>query len=502
MPSQSRAPALDNGITTGLALKRSPKHKPVHSNNPVQGSANSGLAPGHVSGSGTVNIVITNPIPGPAPVPAVVPTQFASNVGFPDSVVNAVARRISELDNWTVRQYTKLAAHRYWKFFEHSLLGLFILLLLGPFYTHYQYQYTSGSLDIFTNHLLNASLQTRNMSRRLVSIEEQLAKLDAIMVTKEEVRVNQAERRQINWLSQLVGAKVILDLTSSEIQANVTIKPSWWSQLWYGYKPRTGPGPDAALLPQKRDELNPTYCVQKKEGRVKLQLAVSLKRYITPTQLIIEHWPKSEVGSFHRLISAATAPKEIELWVYNERARTQKEVINALQLEVDDHFPNFWTNEASVEKKLRLAMHSLDEIDHADSWLMVGRWKYDVYSEHNVQKFLIPFDLSAYNVATKSVVIRVSSNWGSPYAICLLGARLHGIDRDESKEEEEVVVEESEIKEVEVVEESEIREEEEVVVEESEIKEEEEVVESKIEKEEVDGDEDEYESIFEDDLAG
>lgn len=483
MPSQSRAPALDNGITTGLAPKPSPKHKPVHSTNPVQVSANSGLAAGHLSGSGTVNIVATSPV----------------------SVVNAVARRISELDNWTVRQYTKLAAHRYWKFFEYSLLGLFILLLLGPFYTHYQYHHTGGSLDNFTNHLLNASLQTRNMSRRLVSIEEQLAELDAIMVTKEEVRANQAERRQINWLSQLVGAKVILDLTSSVIQPNVTIKPSWWSQLWYGYKPRTGPGPDAALLPQKRDEPNPTYCVQKKEGRVKLQLAVSLKRYITPTQLIIEHWPKSEVGSFHRLISAATAPKEIELWVYNERARTQKEDINALQLEVDDHFPSYWTNEASVEKKLRLAMHSLDEIDHADSWLMVGRWKYDVYSEHNVQKFLIPFDLSAYNVATKSVVIRVSSNWGSPYAICLLGARLHGIDRGEIKEEEEVVVEESEIKEEEdvVVEESEIKEEEEVmVVEESEIKEEKEVVESKIEKEEVDGDVDEYEDIFEDDLAG
>lgn len=73
-----------------------------------------------------------------------------------------------------------------------------------------------------------------------------------------------------------------------------------------------------------------------------------------PKELIIEHWPKSEVGSFHKLISAATAPEEVELWVYNERAHTQKEDINALQWEVEQHFRNHRVNEARVEKKLRL----------------------------------------------------------------------------------------------------------------------------------------------------
>lgn len=477
----------------------------------MQASANSGPAASHNSASGPVNIVttasvstttitVTNSISGPAPVPAVNTTQTAPHASFLEGVLNAVLDRVSKLDGWTARQYTKLAAHRHWKFFELSLLGLFILLFLGPFYTHYQYNYADKSLDNFAHHLLNASLQTRKMSRRLVSIEEQVAKLDAIMVTKEELRAHQAERRQINWLSQLVGANVILDLTSPAIRANVTIKPSWWSQLWYGYKTPTGPGPGAALLPLKGDEPNPTYCVQKKKGgRVKLQLAVSLKRYITPTQLIIEHWPKSEVGSFHHLISAATAPKEVELWVYNERARTKKEDINALQWEVEDHFPNHRTNEASVEKKLRLAMHSpADEIDHADSWLMVGRWKYDVYSEHHVQKFLIPFDLDQeeayYNkISTKSVIIRVNSNWGSPYATCLLRARLHGIDRSERKEVGEEKVREEEVREEEVGEEEDVGEEEEGEEEvgEEEVGEEEEgegeeKESKKIEKEEVD----------------
>lgn len=67
---------------------------------------------------------------------------------------------------------------------------------------------------------------------------------------------------------------------------------------------------------------------------------------------------------------------------------------------------------------------------------MVGRWKYDIYSLHNAQIFRIPFDLEAYNVSTKSVVIRVNSNWGSSYATCLLRTRLHGIDKTESKAEE------------------------------------------------------------------
>lgn len=447
MPGQSGAPVPGNGITTGPTLKRSLKHNTVHVTNSVKTPANIGPAANHGPGSGPAHFVattsagvttktVTKSISGPAPVPATAPSQIAPRVSFINSFLNGVSAQVSNLDAWTVSQYTKLAAHRYWKFFELTLLGLFILLLSGPFYSHYLYSYADESLDNFTSHLLNASLQTRNMSERLVFIEEQVTNLDAIMVTKEEFRAHQAEIRQINWLSQIVGANVILGLTSPAISANTTIKSSWWSQLWYGNSLPTGPGPDAALLPQKRDELNPTYCVEKQEGRVKLQLAVSLRRYITPTQLIIEHWPKSEVGSFHKLISAATAPKEVELWVYNERARTQKSDIGELQWEVEDHFPNHRVNEAGVEKKLRLELHSPNDVDYADSWLMVGRWKYDVYSIHNVQKFLIPFDLEAYNVSTKSVVVRVNSNWGSSYATCLLRARLHGIDKTESMAEQ------------------------------------------------------------------
>lgn len=444
MPSLSGAPLPGNGITTGPALKGSLKQNAVHVTNSVKTSANRGPAASHGLGSGPASVVattsatvttktVTKSISGPFPVLATAPPQIAPRVSFINSSLNGVSAQVSNLDAWIVNQYAKLAAHRHWKFLELTLLGLFILLFLGPFYTRYQYTYVDESLDNFTSHLLNASLQTRSMSKGLVIIEEQVANLDAMMVTKEEFRAHQAERLQINWLSQTVGANVMLGLTSPAIPANVTIKSSWWSQLWYGNSLLTGPGPGAALLPQIRDEPNPTYCVQKKEGRVKLQLAVSLSRYITPTQLIIEHWPKSEVGSFHKLISAATAPKEVELWVYNERAHTGKGSINALQWEVEEHFRNHRVNEARVEKKLRLELHSPDDADYADSWLMVGRWKYDVYSIHNVQKFLIPFDLEAYNVSTKSVVVRVNSNWGSSYATCLLRARLHGIDKTESK---------------------------------------------------------------------
>lgn len=443
MPSQSEAPVPGNGTTAGPTLKRSINYNSLNVANAVKMSSNRGPAASHGSGpapvvattSATVTTkTVTKSISRPVPVPATVPPQIV-RVSFINSFLNGVSAQVSNLDAWTVSQYTKLAAHRYWKFFGLTLLGLFILLLLGPFYTHYQYNYADESLDNFTSHLLNASLHTRGMSKRLVMIEEQVANLDAIMVTKEEFRAHQAQRRQLNWLSRIVGANVILGLTSPAIPDDITRKSSWWSRLWHGNSLATGPGPDAALLPQKRNEPNPTYCVQKKEGSVKLQLAVSLRRYITPRELIIEHWPKSEVGSFHKLISAATAPKEVELWVYNERARTQKEDINTLQWEVEQHFRNHRVNEARVEKKLRFKLHSPDDVDYADSWLMVGRWKYDIYSMHNVQMFRIPFDLEAYNISTKSVVVRVKSNWGSSYATCLLRARLHGIDKTESKAE-------------------------------------------------------------------
>lgn len=443
MPSHFGAPIPGNGTIAGPTLKRSIKHNAVHVTNSVKIFSKREPAASHVRGSGPTPVVastsatittktVTKSISGPVPVPvpATAPPQTAHRVSFINSLVNDVSAQVSNLDAWTVSQFTKLTANGYWKFFGLTLVGIFILLFLGPFYTHYQYSSAGNSIDNFSSHLLNASLETRNMTERLLIIEEQVANLDAIMVTKEEFRAHQAERRQINWLSRVLGAKVILGLTSPAIPANITIKSSKWSHFWYGNSLPTGPGPDAALLPQKRDEPHPTYCVPKKEGRVKLQLAVSLRRYITPTELIIEHWPKSEVGSFHKLISVATAPKEVELWVYNERTRTKKEGINALQWEVEQHFPNHRVNEARVEKKLRLQLHSPDDAGYADSWLMVGRWKYNIYSLHNVQKFLIPFYLEAYNFSTKSVVVRVNSNWGSSYATCLLRARLNGIDQN------------------------------------------------------------------------
>lgn len=386
------------------------------------------------SSSATVTTkTVTKSISGSVlvPVPATAPPQTALRVSFIYSFLNDVSAQVSNLDAWTVSKYTKLTANRYLRIFGLALLGLFILLFLGPFYTHYQYSSVDNSMDNLNSHLLNASIQTRNMSKRLVIIEEQVANLDAIMVTKEEFIAHEAEERQLNWLSRNLGANVILRHTSPAIPANITIKSSLWSNFWPGKSLPEGLGPDAALSPRKRDDSNPTYCVQKKDGRVKLQLAVSLSRYITPTKLIIEHWPMSEVGSFHKYISAATAPKEVELWVYNERARIKKEDINALQLEVEQDFRNHRVNEARVKRRLRLKLHSPNaDARYADSWLMVGRWKYDIYSLHNVQKFLIPYELEAYNFSTKSVVIRVNSNWGSPYATCLLRARLNGIDKN------------------------------------------------------------------------
>lgn len=401
-------------------------------------SSNFGPAPVVASISATVTTKtvtksMSGPVPVSAPVPATATPQTARRLSFINSFLNDVLAQVSNLDAWTVSQYTRLAANRYWKIFGFKVLGIFILLFLGPFYTRYQYRSADNSIDNFNSHLLTASLQTRNMTKRLLIIEEQVANLDAIMVTKEEFRAHQAARRQLNWLSQVLGAYVILGLTSPAIPANITIKSSKWSHLWYGNSLPTGPGPDVALLPHKRDDLSPTYCVQEKEGRVKLQLAVSLRRYITPTELIIEHWPKSEVDSFHKLISAATAPKEVELWVYNEHRRTTKEDIDELQWEVEQQFRNHRVNEAKVEKKLRLKVHAPDDdAGYADSWLMVGRWKYNIYSLHNVQRFRIPFDLEAYSFSTRSVVVRVNSNWGSSYATCLLRARLSGIDKTES----------------------------------------------------------------------
>lgn len=206
MPSHSGAPIPGNVTITGPALKRSLKHNAIHVTNSVKMSSNRGPAASHDPGSRPAPVVattfatvttktVTISISGPAPIPATAPPQTALHLSLINSFLNGVSAQASNLDAWTISQYTKLAVHRYWKMFELILLGLFILLFLGPFYTHYQYGYADNSLNNFTSHFLDASLQTRNMSKGLVIIEEQVANLDSIMVTKEKFGAHHTKRQ-------------------------------------------------------------------------------------------------------------------------------------------------------------------------------------------------------------------------------------------------------------------------------------------------------------------
>lgn len=108
-----------------------------------------------------------------------------------------------------------------------------------------------------------------------------------------------------------------------------------------------------------------------------MQLAAKLPRPIVPTELVIEHWPKDEVTI------AGIAPKDVELWV-----------------------------------------------EHGEEWILAGKWIYNIHADQAAQGF--PVALAGLIV--QRVQIRIKSNWGNANKICLVRAKIYGLDKSGIKE--------------------------------------------------------------------
>lgn len=125
VPSHLKTPLPGNTTTAGPALKHSLKHNAVHVTKSVKISPRGGLVASHVPGSGSSPAVASS-------------SATALRASFINSFLSDVSAQVSNLDAWTVSRYNKFSANRYSKIFGLALLGLFILLFFGRFYTHHQ----------------------------------------------------------------------------------------------------------------------------------------------------------------------------------------------------------------------------------------------------------------------------------------------------------------------------------------------------------------------------
>ena len=306
-----------------------------------------------------------------------------------------------------------------WKWMWLALIISVIISLSSAGLSTLHYRQMTTNLQEFQNGGKVSTIIPSTLSQRLDQLEEQVARLAASAVDKDD------RSRQINWLSFDLGARANPYLSSPCARSPyLTVKSRWSLRLKHlksALKPqphnlplvsRSGPstlGPNTALTPWI--EFEPRYCAP--SGRGKLQLSVNTPRPITPTELVVEHFRRDQVPFI------GSAPKEVELWIEIEDADLHEEVSQRIK----DIYPDIFSCTYTQKDRLLDPKMAL-----GPEWVPVGRWTYQISARNNVQYFQIPVDLASLGVVVRKLVVRVNSNWGNVDRTCLVRVGLHGED--------------------------------------------------------------------------
>lgn len=262
---------------------------------------------------------------------------------------------------------------------------------------------------------INSTIDTR-----VKMVEQQLGQ-----VMNPEIPILKPEPRRVDWFSFGLGALPITNLCTPPYR--IPPAPTPPKKTWFWSKPVVViENPEVRLkrLQAEKivsplnasqallhwDEPSPRYCVR---AAGKLQLAVFTPRSITPTELVIEDYHKDEV------LRIATAPRDVELWMSTQTV-AQRKLLNG------QHHIHIQTIRS------RKSALSQDAAKLTADWIPIGRWRYNIYAEDNVQKF--PIELEMGDVSSRKFAVRVMNNWGDYELICLVRARLYGIDRSKVRE--------------------------------------------------------------------
>lgn len=256
------------------------------------------------------------------------------------------------------------------------------------------------------------------MNTRVKTVEQQLEK-----VMNPEIPT--PEPRRVDWFSFGLGALPLLNLCTPPYHIPLPDPPK---KTWPWSKPvpvterdkiglnRLEVGRIVSQLNASQallhwNEPSPRYCVR---ASGKLQLAVYTPRNITPTEMVIEDYHKDEA------IGMGTAPRDIELWM-STTSPEDRQFLNAQLNEKHKHIRAIRPTRTPGP-----ALSPGSDQLNAD-WFPIGRWRYNIYAENNIQKFKIPLEMG--DIIGRNFAVRVSNNWGDDELMCLVRARLHGIDR-------------------------------------------------------------------------
>lgn len=332
---------------------------------------------------------------------------------------------VASTTSWTLLNILKWA----------SVLFLLMLALAdiyrGPLFGH-KYdllRWRSDVLNVPKNSKSITSPDLGILTRRFDVLERQFQKLSKIPRTSQ---TDQPKVHKINWFSPGLGALAAPKVSSptralvrsyQQSKRKSAVRDGTLTSWLSSRLPSWFPGQkydieevrdiEEALLPWH--DVGDCWCAPSTRG--KLQLAVALPRWITPTELVVEHIPKGEIYDI------GNAPKEIELWMQINSEEIREQVVS----DMTKMFPDIY-KDASQRGKGSDTVRALDK-----TFVPVGRWTYDIHAGNHVQTFAMSVDLEKWNGAnssarTRRVVFRANSNWGSTDSTCLYRVKLHGRD--------------------------------------------------------------------------
>ena len=217
---------------------------------------------------------------------------------------------------------------------------------------------------------------------------------------------------QVNWFAPANGAVVNPRLSSPVYATCQDPKSIPWYERLMGASRCTPASHMHGQALRPWSEPDDFFCAAPSGGR--LQLGVIVQRPVAPTELIVEHIPRSAA------LHIGSAPKDVELWINLPDTVVRRSVTAALASD-SDGLDLLDGQSADVP----LAAKALYE-----DYRRIGRWTYNVWKDHHVQSFQIPVELQDLGVKVTDFAVRVYSNWDAENRgpVCIYRVRLHGHD--------------------------------------------------------------------------
>lgn len=217
--------------------------------------------------------------------------------------------------------------------------------------------------------------------------------------------------RQTNYLSKDLGAVVQPQYTSKtwRVQSWPQQFGRWiWSSVGMA-SPQLSVNPTTTALTEWYKN-GDCWCADSPENAtVKLQMGVNMHYKVFPESFIIEHIPAAGTRDI------ASAPRDFQVWVKMD----SEEQANKIKLALQEMDRPMWPGVCGDPPS------STSSRDKPDEWVCILADEYDIHAYNYLQSYVLPSNPWQLGLATQSVVLKVTSNWGADHT-CLYQIRMTG----------------------------------------------------------------------------